>query len=60
MKRIEKNCLIGTAIEIWRINQKLHAKGLYKVFVEDGYNPEKYYKLFIINGWVYTIEAFKY
>lgn len=60
MKRIEKNCVIGTAAEIWRMNRKLHAKGLYKVFVEDGYNPEKDYKLFILNGWVYTIIAFNY
>lgn len=60
MKKIEKNCLIGTATEIERINKKLHGKNLYKVFVEEGFNPEKYYKLFIINGWVYTVEAFKY
>ena len=60
MKRIAKNCLVGSATEIWRITWKLHAKGLYKYFVEDGYNPEKDYKLFILNGWVYTIIAFNY
>lgn len=60
MKRIENNCVIGTAAEIWRVNRKLHTKGLYKYFVEDGFNLEKYYKLFIINGWVYTVEVFKY
>lgn len=60
MKRIAKNCLIGSAVEIWRVNWKLHEKGLYKYFVEEGFNPEKTYKLFIIDGWVYTVEVFKY
>ena len=60
MKRIAKNCLVGSATEIWRITWKLEAKGLYKHFVEDGYNPEKTYKLFIIDGWVYTVVAYDY
>ena len=60
MKRIAKNCLVGSASEIWRMTRKLHAKGLYKCFVEDGYNPEKTYKLFIIDGWVYTVVALDY
>lgn len=58
MKRIEKNCVIGTAAEISRLNRKLHEKNLYKVFIEESwFCPEKYYKLFIINGMVVTAKC---
>ena len=60
MKRIKKNCLLGTAAEIGRVNRKLHAKNLYKIFVEEGLYPEKYYYLAIERGVVFMVEAFWY
>ena len=59
MKRIEKNCVVGTAVEISRLNRKLHEKNLYKVFKE-GFCLEKFYKLFIIDGMVVTVEYLNY
>lgn len=60
MKRIAKNCVVGTAVEISRLNRKLHDKNLYKVFIEEGFCLEKDYKLFIIDGMVVTVKYLDY